>query len=360
MKKLIYVLIALVVLGGVAFALTQTELLKGDVEQLVKEQEQVGGALQLADLDTDDDGLTDSLEADLHTDPNNPDTDGDGLPDGIEVNRLNTDPLLTDTDGGGVDDKTEMDSGTDPLDGTDDVAEAQQTPGGQAPSDNYTTVEISVVALNEDALSGLGTTNFIHSDVQGVSSSGTAYAVKILPSTDPADITVSVDGYVDAKVYKNPSTNAYFTIMYPGYLIGVMDGTTPITTATVKAGYDSSSMMTCTMVSDSLKYYACLLDTNSTGTAKYSVSADGYTDQKGEFTSTRTQNSDAVVSETISLATSGTTRQTELNEIQQSVDLKIDSVTYDNTNSTLVADVCLDGTLDAKIMGLTTDYNVSA
>jgi gliding motility-associated-like protein len=36
-------------------------------------------------IDTDGDGLTDAIEATLGTDPNNPDTDGDGLTDGAEV-----------------------------------------------------------------------------------------------------------------------------------------------------------------------------------------------------------------------------------------------------------------------------------
>lgn len=70
-------------------------------------------------VDTDSDGLSDATEADLGTDPNNPDTDGDGLRDGAEVNPTAptpaTDPLRADTDGDGVNDGTELTNGTDPT-----------------------------------------------------------------------------------------------------------------------------------------------------------------------------------------------------------------------------------------------------
>jgi len=97
------------------------------------------------DLDSDGDGLSDTFEGEIGTDPFNPDTDGDGLNDGEEVNLYNTDPLnpdsdydglkdgeevLTyktdplnrDTDDGGVADGHEViEDGTDPLDGADDL-----------------------------------------------------------------------------------------------------------------------------------------------------------------------------------------------------------------------------------------------
>lgn len=70
--------------------------------------------------DTDGDGLLDSEEATLGTDPNNPDTDGDGLDDGSEVNTHNTDPLLADTDADGLNDGAEIGLGTDPNDSDSD------------------------------------------------------------------------------------------------------------------------------------------------------------------------------------------------------------------------------------------------
>jgi Carboxypeptidase regulatory-like domain/Bacterial TSP3 repeat/FlgD Ig-like domain len=50
-------------------------------------------------IDSDGDGLTDSEEAVLGTDPLVADTDGDGLLDGREVDEIGCDPLLEDTDG---------------------------------------------------------------------------------------------------------------------------------------------------------------------------------------------------------------------------------------------------------------------
>jgi hypothetical protein len=70
------------------------------------------------DPDTDDDGLTDGDEANLHgTDPTVADTDGDGLTDGDEVNLHGSDPTVTDTDGDGLEDGEEVNVlGTDPAD----------------------------------------------------------------------------------------------------------------------------------------------------------------------------------------------------------------------------------------------------
>jgi hypothetical protein len=66
--------------------------------------------------DSDGDGLTDSEENELGTDPFNPDTDGDELWDGREVNELGTDPLNTDTDGDALSDGDEvLRRSTDPL-----------------------------------------------------------------------------------------------------------------------------------------------------------------------------------------------------------------------------------------------------
>ena len=52
--------------------------------------------------DNDNDTLCNGLEADIGTDPNNPDTDDDGLSDGEEVLTYGTDPLNADTDGDGI------------------------------------------------------------------------------------------------------------------------------------------------------------------------------------------------------------------------------------------------------------------
>ena len=69
--------------------------------------------------DSDGDGLVDSREAELGTDPLKIDTDGDGLEDGAEVTTHLTNPLLVDTDADGFDDPTEIANGGDPLDPSD-------------------------------------------------------------------------------------------------------------------------------------------------------------------------------------------------------------------------------------------------
>ena len=48
-------------------------------------------------VDTDNDRLTDEQEAQIGTDPQNPDTDGDGVSDGDEVYAFGTDPLTPDS-----------------------------------------------------------------------------------------------------------------------------------------------------------------------------------------------------------------------------------------------------------------------
>lgn len=58
-------------------------------------------------LDSDGDGLIDTMEYTLETDPFDPDTDGDGLPDGYEKLILGTDPLKIDSSGNGISDADE-------------------------------------------------------------------------------------------------------------------------------------------------------------------------------------------------------------------------------------------------------------
>jgi hypothetical protein len=81
-------------------------------------------------LDADGDGLSDSIEAVIGTDPDDPDSDDDGLTDGFEVNYdatppdtytagQDTDPLDDDTDDDGFKDGMEITAGHDPLDGAD-------------------------------------------------------------------------------------------------------------------------------------------------------------------------------------------------------------------------------------------------
>ena len=77
--------------------------------------------------DTDGDGLTDGEEINTYgTNPNSGDTDGDGLSDSEELNQHGTDPTRVDSDGDGLSDSAELNQyGTDPT--------ARDTDGGGAP-----------------------------------------------------------------------------------------------------------------------------------------------------------------------------------------------------------------------------------
>lgn len=92
------------------------------------------------DIDSDGDGLLDSEEANIGTDPFNPDTDGDGLSDGEEVHNYKTDPLNPDTDYDGLKDGAEaLVYKTNPL-------ELDTDKGGV--SDGHEVIEDSTDPLN--------------------------------------------------------------------------------------------------------------------------------------------------------------------------------------------------------------------
>ncbi len=167
MKKALYVLIAVLVLGGIAYALTQTSLLKGSFsggdftnfrsdsdltsvnaadlkEQLLQHGMEI---VTPSTTDTDGDNLPDELEVLIGTSWNVADTDGDTIDDGTELDKSKpyvTNPLLADTDGGGVDDGTEVKiDKTDPEDPTDDLG---VTTDDQV---NFTVTDISYSATND-------------------------------------------------------------------------------------------------------------------------------------------------------------------------------------------------------------------
>lgn len=90
--------------------------------------------------DTDGDGLLDGAEVlTHHTNPNLRDTDGDGLSDGLEINTYLTNPLFGDTDGDGLLDGKEIEVyGTDPLNRDTDgsgASDADEIANGYNPND---------------------------------------------------------------------------------------------------------------------------------------------------------------------------------------------------------------------------------
>ena len=72
---------------------------------------------QSGEDDTESDGLTNSEEFNLGTDPNLADTDGDGLSDAAEFNQHGTNPTLADSDGDNLSDRQELegDPATNPM-----------------------------------------------------------------------------------------------------------------------------------------------------------------------------------------------------------------------------------------------------
>ena len=74
--------------------------------------------------DSDSDGLSDTFEAKLGSDPTLPDSDSDGLADGIEHTGgdtgTRTDPTESDTDSDGLSDSFEIIQGTSPIDKDND------------------------------------------------------------------------------------------------------------------------------------------------------------------------------------------------------------------------------------------------
>ncbi|MFM2162266.1 MAG: hypothetical protein RLZZ383_1778 [Pseudomonadota bacterium] len=85
--------------------------------------------------DTDGDGLSDTREATLGTNPEVADSDADGKHDGKEVCQMKTDPTKRDTDGDGLADGAEVARGLDPLVADPGVAPPKPAPqvGGAGP-----------------------------------------------------------------------------------------------------------------------------------------------------------------------------------------------------------------------------------
>jgi hypothetical protein len=75
--------------------------------------------VDVAGADTDNDGLSDAVEAALGTDPGDDDSDDDSVKDGLEV-QLGSDPRNPDSDGDGLPDGKELQLGTAVLGGDSD------------------------------------------------------------------------------------------------------------------------------------------------------------------------------------------------------------------------------------------------
>jgi hypothetical protein len=101
--------------------------------------------------DSDNDGLSDSQEIRLKTDPNESDSDDDGLNDWKEYN-LGTNPNKEDTDGDGIDDKEEIKNGTDPLNANtdDDRYDDDEDPNPTEVNSAKVSVKLSIAGINQN------------------------------------------------------------------------------------------------------------------------------------------------------------------------------------------------------------------
>jgi len=139
--------------------------------------------------DTDGDGLTDYIEGQIGTDPNDPDSDNDGLTDWEEVIEHQTDPLDPDTDGDAVNDGAEVNGnpGSDPLDACD--PDPNDPLCGTTPS-----VDTDGDGLTDDVEEAIGTDpNDPDTDGDGLTD---GYEVGT-SRTDPLDVDTDNDGVED-------------------------------------------------------------------------------------------------------------------------------------------------------------------
>lgn len=95
-------------------------------------------------VDTDEDGLTDSQEGFIGTDPTISDSDNDLLKDGAEVFTHRTNPNNPDTDGGLIWDGVEVNDGKNPKDPSDDI----DNPQGDEDNDGLTNQQEAQLGTN--------------------------------------------------------------------------------------------------------------------------------------------------------------------------------------------------------------------
>ncbi|CAI3464693.1 LPXTG cell wall anchor domain-containing protein [Enterococcus cecorum] len=164
----------------------------------------------ITDEDADNDGLTDTEEAQKGTDPFNPDSDGDGVKDGQEV-KDGTDPNKADSDGDGLTDGEEKDHGTDPnskdtdgdgytdkeeVDAGSDLLDPNSHPSYDKDSDGDGYSDKEEEKAGSDATDPKSTPNDLDGD-------GLSNEEEKAHGTDPKNPDTDGDGVSDGEEVKN-------------------------------------------------------------------------------------------------------------------------------------------------------------
>lgn len=176
--------------------------------------------------DRDGDGMSDSFEESIGTDPLNPDTDGDGLTDDEEYEIYGTDPLKTDTDDDRLTDAEEVAKNTDPrkpdTDG-DGLTEGEEFAHGTDPFDTdsdkdgltdgeevhqYNSDPLRMDS-DSDGISDLDEVKQYHSDprLRDTDGDGLEDAEEVRLKTDPASEDSDGDGLRDGAEIKTYKTD---------------------------------------------------------------------------------------------------------------------------------------------------------
>jgi len=149
------------------------------------------------DPDTDHDGLNDLAELQHGTSPVNGDTDGDGIPDGKEVG-IGTDPLDRDSDGAGSCDIQELEHGTDPTNPADDLA----------------ALDLDCDGLTDPQERAAGT-NPARWDTDG---DGLTDAEELALATDPLSMDTDKDASLDAQEVEDGTDPLVNDTFFPTFL----------------------------------------------------------------------------------------------------------------------------------------------
>lgn len=201
------------------------------------------GIPDVADEDIDGDGVINTEETVIGTDPVNPDTDSDGMVDGEEVLN-NTDPTIVDTDGDGLGDgleealdtdpnssdsvsnPTDIDSDQDGLSdsiedglGTDPIKKDSDDDGIDDPLDGAFDYDLLDESILREEAQGLANAYYQTSGLE----QPTTYSLtkQVIPLTEEQIKTVSEN------LTEQVTTNTQVDIL-PGSNVSVVDGEVPV------------------------------------------------------------------------------------------------------------------------------------